>query len=245
MPKNVLRKERRNQEPNHNTKHGRRHVPPPNRPRAGLVLENLPEYNRLHCPSQSVIYRESEPGKAVFAVCRGLVKLVKYLPNGQSRIVRLLETGETLGIEAALDCAYEHTAVALGDVEVGRIPVAALQRLRTTDPEAYRSLMARWHDYLRRSDVWILLFSTGSVRARVARLIVYLSRLGGGSAGPVPRTIEMLSCDDMAAILGVTAESVSRVVADLKRERILHGVIPPHRGVFIADVDALDRLACD
>ena len=62
----------------------------------------------LEFPTGSIIYSTDQPGRALFTVRHGTVKLVQYLPNGSQRIVRLLRRGATLGLEAV---SYTHLDV--------------------------------------------------------------------------------------------------------------------------------------
>ena len=71
------------------------------------------------------------------------------------------------------------------------------------------------------ADAWITQFSTGSIKARVARLITFLSYL---ETETPPDFVELLTCEEMASVLGVTTESVSRTLADFKRQQILQRV---------------------
>ena len=71
------------------------------------------------------------------------------------------------------------------------------------------------------ADTWITDFSTGAIRGRVARLIRFLVENDEASG---PREVSLLTVDEMADVLGVTAESVSRVMADMKRRKILQSI---------------------
>jgi CRP/FNR family transcriptional regulator len=171
--------------------------------------------------TKQTVFREGETADTVFAIRRGLIKLIAYSPDGRMRIVRLHGKGALLGLGGLLDPAYEHTAVAVDEVEADCISLAAVARLRKDDPDLYCRLLESWYAYLRSADLWITDFSTGSIRARVARLVNFLSTLQHDS----PSTeVELLTCEEMAGILGVTVESVSRTLAEFKRNKFLRAV---------------------
>ncbi len=190
----------------------------------------------------AVLFHEGDSAETVFTIRRGLVKLLSYLPNGRPRIVRLHGRGDALGMEGLLKYPYEHSAVAVREVEVCCIPVAALRQLRKEKPDLYCHVMERWHSYLQHADTWITEFSTGSVRARVARLVSFLSHIETDMG---PGKVALLGGEDMAAILGVTAESVSRVIAELKRENVLRHVGDQPHELYESDDSALRELARD
>lgn len=191
----------------------------------------------------AVIYHEGEPIDSVLVIEAGTVKLLRHLPNGRARIVRLHTRGSLLGLNGMLEPDHEHTAVAVGDVDVLQVPLSDVRRIREKDPKNYSRLLEAWNSYLTEADIWITRFSTGSIRARVARLLSFLAMRptehddGRGQ-------VSLLSGEDMANILGVTPESVSRNLAELKRQ----GVLAPLDGMterYDCDLKALETLGLD
>jgi CRP/FNR family transcriptional regulator len=132
--------------------------------------------------------------------------------------VRLHNRGAVLGLGTLRGRKREHTAIAVTPVTTLRLPVAALQHLRTEDPETYMGLLERWYDYLHDADTWITEFSTGPIRGRVARLLAFLMKFESDTGGD---QVQLLTCEEMGAILGATGESTSRILAEFKRQGIL------------------------
>ena len=188
---------------------------------------------------REVIYREGESADTVYAIRHGLVKLLSYLPNGRGRIVRLYGKGIWIGLEGLLRRPYEHTAVAIDDVEVYRLPANMLRLVQRDDPNDYQHIMHKWHEHLVEADMWISDFSTGSVKSRVARLINFLSRIEERQSGKV----KLLTCDEMAAILGVTPESVSRIIAEFKRSGVLRMLDSSSSELYQCDAVELERVS--
>lgn len=200
--------------------------------------------------AHEVLYREGDDVRCVHVVVSGVVKLLSYLPNGRARIVRLHARGSVLGLIGLQERAYEHTAVCVEDLRAYRIPVHLLAGLREREPQLYVELLSHWHQYLGEADTWIVEFSTGSIRARVARLIQYLSALQGvtdAGGGTDERGVTLLTSEEMAEVLGVTPESVSRVVAELKRRKVLEpaGDDDPARRLQIGRPGELDAETLD
>ncbi len=202
------------------------------------------DFNLIHLPIEelffdpgSQLYGEGEPAGAVFTLRVGLIKLVQYLSDGSQRIVRLLRPGDTIGLEALLSDVYEHTAVVLHSALVCRIPADVVQRLSTQTPRLHNQLMTRWHRSVQQADAWLTGLSTGNARARVARLMLHLPREADDQGQEI---CELFSREDLGAMLGVTTETASRMIADLKRS----GAIA-ERGVnrFVCDDTALRSAA--
>lgn len=168
--------------------------------------------------AKEVIYRESEEVDRVCIIRSGLVKLLSYLPNGRARIVRLHARDQWIGLEGLLGQNYEHTAIAIDDVVLQHVPIHSLQYHLKDEPGRLLQLLKQWHVDLSQADRWISEFSTGGIRPRVARLLEYLAELEYGSPAD---TVELLTVCEMSEILGVTPESVSRIVATFKRRNIL------------------------
>jgi CRP/FNR family transcriptional regulator len=168
--------------------------------------------------AKEVIYRESAGVDRICIIRSGLVKLLSYLPNGRARIVRLHARNQWLGLEGLLGEPYEHTAIAVDDVVVEYLSTHSVQHLVMDAPGRLLQLLHQWHVDLAQADKWISEFSTGGIRPRVARLLQFLAELEYGC--PTDR-VELLTVSEMAEILGVTPESVSRIVATFKRRDIL------------------------
>lgn len=171
--------------------------------------------DQLVYPAGSPIYAQDEVATSVFTIRSGLVKLTQFLPDGSQRIVRLLASTDVVGLEALVAPRYEHAATAIQDTEVCRIPVEVVRELSAKRPQMYTELMGRWHRALLDADRWITEFGTGTSRARVARLLLWLCEHDGGTE------CKLFGREDLGALLGLTTETVSRVMADFKRRGLI------------------------
>jgi CRP-like cAMP-binding protein len=185
-------------------------------------------------PGESV-YHMGDAGAAAFTLRGGVVKLVQYLPDGAHRIVRLVRGGDCFGLEALVGQRYQHDAIVVQRAYLCRIPSVVLHRLDREHPALHHELMRRWHRALSEADAWLTELSTGSARQRVVRLLLRLVDEKGIGLCP------LFSRKDMGAMLGVTTESASRAVAELKRE----GVLKESAQAFQCDLPALRRIAID
>lgn len=185
---------------------------------ADLQLE---DFHLIHKPideltldSGSLLYHSGDEPRYIYTVRSGSVKLIHYQPEGGQRIVRLLSRGDIVGLEALLGKPYQHEARVLEPASLCRIPVAVIERLNHDTPRLYRQLMSRWQRSISEADAWLTELSRGQAPARVARLLLHLADSAESD------TIYLPSREDIGAMLGITAETASRVTAEMRRRQI-------------------------
>jgi CRP-like cAMP-binding protein len=186
------------------------------------------------------LYHQGSPADTVIFIAGGIVKLVSHLANGRARIVRLHRSGSVLGLNGLLTEDNKHTAVAVTPVSALHLPLSAVQSLRRDDPGTYVRLIECWNGYLEDADTWITQFSTGPIRGRVARLLIFLLEFDREIASG---DVQLLTCEEMGSILGVTCESTSRILAAFKRQRILAGHDDQAHELYEADIPRLRAIA--
>lgn len=191
--------------------------------------------DNLRLAARATLYHEGDAGGAVFTVRKGLVRLVHYAPNGTRRIVRLLKAGSVIGMEALVDTRYHHSAEAVSDTDLCRIPVEVITQLEGRNPALHAALMSRWQNSLDDADTVIIQLSTGSAHARVARFLLQMA------IDPQGTECHHLMREDVAALLGLTVETTSRVFAEFKRNGwLVEGPDCPR-----IDPPALQKVAAD
>jgi CRP/FNR family transcriptional regulator len=94
-----------------------------------------------------------------------------------------------------------------------------LRNLEHNNPHLFAQILAQTYRHLSQADCWIADLSTGGIKPRVARMIDFLSRLEYGESSNM---VELLTVHEMADMLGVTSESVSRILAEFKRNDLLY-----------------------
>lgn len=212
--------------------------------RTSVLFAGLTEadFERIHDPIDQFnlkpgqhLYRTGEPANDLYTVRCGALKLVQYLPDGSQRIVRLVRTTDVLGLEATIEgSGYQHDAVALQPTEVCRLPARLIRELGSSNPGLQRELIARWQQALNEADAWLTELSTGSARQRIARLLLRLVRDQESGECQLP------SREDMGAMLGITTETASRTIAELRRRNLL---LEAGTSRFRLDVSGLKRIA--
>jgi len=211
--------------------------------RASVLFAGLEQqdFEQIHEPIDqfnltpgALLYRPGDPPTHMYTVRSGLVKLVQYLADGSQRIVRLVRSTDVTGLESMLGQPYQHHAVVLQPTEVCSLPVRVVEMLSQRSPALHRELLSRWQRALSEADAWLTQLSTGAARQRVARLLLRLA----GDEGT--RECTLLSREDMGAMLGITTETASRTIAELKRQALM-AETGPNR--FLLDISRLRQIA--
>ena len=201
------------------------------------AFENkLEPVNHYIYPSRALIYEAGSNKKYVYSIRRGLVKLEYVSANGDNRIVRLLGPGTVSGIEL-LDGAdaYLHNAITLSEVDLCKIPVSSIQQLENQYPNFSKPIREQLQFQLKLADQWIFALGTGSAKQRVAHLILLLQKCF------VDKNNEfvLIHRDDMAAMTSIASETISRIIARFKREKIL---LKSESNLYQCDVPALEKI---
>jgi CRP/FNR family transcriptional regulator, anaerobic regulatory protein len=200
--------------------------------------------DRAFCRPRSLarretLYRAGEPFVALHAVRSGSLKSVTVVEDGREQITGCHMAGDIVGLDGLGQALHSCDVVALEDSEVCSLPIARLGDL-AQQPHLLQGLfevMAR--DLRRGRDLIVLL---GSMRAdqRLATFLLNLAQrqqLRGASTGELSLR---MTREEIASLLGVKLETVSRVFSRLQAE----GLIEVNgRAVKLLDASGLRRAA--
>lgn len=166
------------------------------------------------------LQRMGDQAASLMTLRTGVVKLVRNMPDGRQRIVRVLRPGDVLGLEALFSSTYECEAVALTPVKVCRLPVEVIHRLNRETPRMHQRLMGKWHQSLKEADDWLADLNFGNARQRLAGLVLKM-RANAQAGASLPDVVTLFSREDMGAMLDLKLETVSRTLSAFVREGIL------------------------
>ncbi len=214
----------------------------------GALSENeLKDLNRIarqrRIPTGQVIAADSD---IVFAnILDGVVKLTKTLSDGRQQIVGLQFPPDFLGRIYAKESPY--FAEAATDVELCAFPKDGFERMLRQYPDLEHRLFENTLDELDSAREWMLLLGRKTARERVASLLLMIARRApdvGCTHTPEIRFSRFslpLTRADLADYLGLTLETVSRQITNLKKEGVIELV--DNREIIVPDVDILEDVA--
>jgi CRP/FNR family transcriptional regulator len=167
------------------------------------------------------LYQMGEPFRHLYAIRFGHFKTYQVNAAGEQQITGFQMAGELLGMDAISGDRHHCDAVALEDTEVCEIPFAGLEELFGHVPMLLRHfhrIMSQ--EITREQNVMLLL---GNMRAE-QRFAVFLVNLSSRYAarGYSPTSFQLrMSREDIGNYLGLTIESVSRLLSRFKKQGLL------------------------
>lgn len=165
------------------------------------------------------IIHEGDPAENLFNVVSGAVKLYKLLPDGRRQITGFLFAGDFLGI--ALNDTYVYTAEALTPVRLCRFPRRRLEALLRDIPDLEHELLDEVATELVAAQDQMLLLGRKTARERVASFLVMLIRRAAARGRPDSLLELQMSRADIADYLGLTTETVSRTITQLRQSKAI------------------------
>jgi len=192
-------------------------------------------------PSESfsagrTIFCEGDPASDVFSVRSGQMQHYKTLRDGRRAVTGFLFPGEFIG--ASFHGRFLVSADSVTDVKLSRMSRRRLEEMASASPLLHSEVSALISRDLRNADEHILLLARLSAEERLARFLLDVSRRCGSCEDivlPMTRT-------DIADYLGLTVETISRMVSVLVRKGLIASRNFGHV-VRIIDVKGLSRLA--
>jgi CRP/FNR family transcriptional regulator len=210
--------------------------------RSSPAQEPATEGRELQFPPRAMIFREGDLASSLFQVDHGTVMLYQLLPDGRRQVVEFLQDGDVFGISAAAvrDCSAE-ALVATSCTAFDRSAIEHSPALAQRLGASVFSQLSRLHEH-------VMLLGRKSASERIASFLMRCipARGRGKCPGPpegddsarVPLAMTRL---EIADFLGLTIETVSRVLTRLKRRGVLS--IKKLDEVGVTDVCRLCRLS--
>lgn len=183
-----------------------------------LDCDNLEQLKNLGwtlklAPGQA-LFHEGDPVTRVFTLTRGTLKLYKLLADGRRQVTGFMHPGDFLGI--SVDDEHAFSAEALEPAQLCWFPRNRfddfVEQHAPMERELYRIAA---HELAAAQEQFVLL-GRKTATERIASFILRLSERSNAN------TVHLsMSRSDIADYLGLTKETVSRVLSALKRERVI------------------------
>jgi CRP/FNR family transcriptional regulator len=179
------------------------------------------------------LFCEDEEADAVYVVVSGTLRSSKMLPDGRRQIIGFHEAGDLVGMTLA--DFYPYSAEGVTEVRLRRVGRRQLEDLMEATPQLRLRLLTLAARELAAAQRQMLLLGRKTARERLCSFL--LERAQGAC-----RRIELpMSRTDIADYLGLTIETVSRTLSQLRAEGLIR--MPSLHSLELADADRLGDVA--
>jgi len=190
-------------------------------------------------PGQA-LFHEGDPATRVFTLTRGTLKLYKLLADGRRQVTGFLHPGDFLGI--SIDDEHAFSAEALEDSQLCWFPRARFDDFVDDHSAMERQLYRMAAHELAAAQQQLVLLGRKTAIERLATFLLRLAERTERSPGHRCGAVRLpMSRSDIADYLGLTKETVSRVISALKRDRVIR--LQSLNVVEILDSGGLEQLA--
>ena len=168
-----------------------------------------------------IVFNTGDTPYGVLLIVRGKVKLFQTGRNGRERTTRLVNDGALLGYCAVLDGApYYESAMALEDCHLCFIPADIFLRALASSQRLALRLLEILSSELRTAEVNVAEIGQKSVRERIAAALLHLKDQHGLEKDQSTLRISMTRVE-LAKLVGVATESLSRTLSKFQREALI------------------------
>lgn len=187
----------------------------------------------------TVLFQAGDPSTHLFIIRDGQVKLTAPTIKGDDHIIGLVGPGYPLGFDTIGVPEYSYSAETLTPTVLCRIDHQALMQLLMRNPRVSLNVLWAVNEQLAHARTLIRVLGQKTSVGKVASLLLDLipAEPDGEPAQPTPL---YLSRAEIAQILGLRVETVSRIMAELRRDRILETA---HRAIVVRNRARLRLLA--
>jgi CRP/FNR family transcriptional regulator len=189
-------------------------------------------------PAKSTIFEQGREATFVYNLTSGALRLSKLLPDGRRQVVGFAMPGDFLGLD--FEPAHHYTADALTPAKLCQFSRMGFNELLDAKPRLLRRLMTMASHELALAQEQMVVLGRRTAEEKIAAFLVGMRNRYGRIHGPSVHVPLPMTRLDIGDYLGLTVETVSRMMTRMAREKAI--VIVPD-GVRLLDVARLERLA--
>jgi DNA-binding response OmpR family regulator len=187
-----------------------------------VLLNDLVKEARVKVyKKKQLIYEDGDSPIYVYYLVKGKVRTFLYYQDGRELSTNIHTDGQFFGYESILlNEGYTESASALEDTEVALIPKEKFFELMFNKPVIATKFIKLLSGNVKEKEEQMLGFAYDSVRKRVANTLVHVASKTIESPNQNEVVIR-ISRDDLAALAGTANETISRMLADFKDEKLI------------------------
>lgn len=185
------------------------------------------------------IFRANEPFTSIYALRSGSIKSFIYNEHGEEHIIGFKMPGDLIGLSAINGSRYQNSAQALETSNVCEIPFNQLESIGQKIPGLTHHLVEIMSKEIQEEQHKVTMCSMMSAEARLASIIYTISRRFQERGFSANEFNLSMSRSDIANMLGLAVETVSRLFTQFQE----HGILNVNRKhIEILDMKGLTNL---
>jgi CheY-like chemotaxis protein len=187
-----------------------------------ILLNDLVKEARVKVyKKKQLFYEDGDSPIYVYYLVKGKVRTFLYYQDGRELSTNIHTDGQFFGYESILlNEGYTESASALEDTEVALIPKEKFFELMFNKPVIATKFIKLLSGNVKEKEEQMLGFAYDSVRKRVANTLVHVASKTIESPNQ-DEVVIRISRDDLAALAGTANETISRMLADFKDEKLI------------------------
>ena len=184
-------------------------------------LKKLPANRKVKkLKNKDMIYMEDDEANNVFFINSGSVKTFNLNKEGKELVTGLHRQGDFIGALDLLESeVYRETAVAIEDTDIVLIPKRDFFSLIYSQRDVALRFVHMLSNNINELKERLLDLAYGSLRKRMANALLSIQKKY--SSGDAKKETLTISRENLASIIGITPESVSRTLHDFKDEKLI------------------------
>lgn len=186
------------------------------------------------------LYRQDEEFTSVYAVRSGSVKAYSITDGGQEQVTGFYFPGEILGMDGIAKNKYASSARSMETSSVCEIPFDKLGDLSQRIPSLQKHFFQLMSQEIAEDQQLMTLLSKNTADQRVAALLLSISARNARRRLSATNFRLPMSRTDIGNYLGLTVETVSRVLSRLQKLDVL---TVDNKEITISDADGLRAVA--
>lgn len=187
-----------------------------------FLLENLIKDARVKTfKKKQAIYESGDSPVFIYFLVKGKVRSFLFYQDGRELSTNIYVDNSFFGYEAVLlNEKYSDNVTALEDCDVALVPKEKFFELLYGKPVVVRRFIQLLSGNIRNKEDQMLGFAYDTVRKRVANALVNIAEKSIATP-EIDEALIRISRDDLAALAGTANETISRMLADFKEERLI------------------------
>lgn len=183
-------------------------------------IKKFEEYNQMayYKEGQHIVY-ENNPVLGLYFIQEGKAKIFSTGINNKTQVVRLTKAGGIIGHRGYGGDVYPIGAIAIEDSVVCFIDNDTIYKAFLENPKLTFSLMMYYSKELRNSEAKIKNIAQMNVKEKVVDALLYVDDVFNSSN--ITHQIISLSRKDLADLAGINPEQLSRILSELKKEKLI------------------------